>query len=375
MTRAAILGGLGAGLLLLTGNCAGDDVARKPAPGFDKRWTSNADGFVFSAGYFTEAEIRSGWWEKQRRGYLSYAHFCDEARVVHRDVVWFDPARTGGARCARVVYSLACPNRRAEWGTSLAYARKDAMLREIERGIGANCGDKFATRIRSEQGGLRELRRAALARLIDPGAGCGPEPDKQQGVIRIGENSRLSQRVLVAPAFANAMADYWQADAPRRWIEGGAGTSGTVHAVFSDWPLVDDGANIFITAVYAMDGDGQAYCVTLSARQGANAWRRTIRRPHLLAVDRTGVDAVGHALDPDNYWTPDGDMHRLSEELVLALGLPLVPSHDAGARRRGTGADGPDAPAALRPDERTRRCATNCDNFSSIRHGAGTNGA
>ena len=135
------------------------------------------------------------------------------------------------------------------------------------------------------------------------------------------------------------MPPTWEPGGPRFWIEGSARESGSVHAVFSERALPDDGANIFLTASYADDGEG--YCTTLAARQGTAAWRKTIVRPSFVERDRRKSDTMGHSLDPQQYWTPEGDMHRLAEELALAMGLPLMAQHGAAFTDRAAGTPAP----------------------------------
>lgn len=306
-----------------------------PAPAFNKRWSSNADGFIFSAGYFTQAEVDDKRFEAARRAYFPYVDFCKNARLVGRDVIWFDPALTGGNRCARIIYSFACPVKRPEWGASLAYTRREEALREIEKGIGPDCGNKFAVPGSRPSVDRRVQLRDERDRMISADARCISGDDRQQGQIRIGAATRIAETILIAPAFDRLMPSYWDPDGSRFWIEGSARTSGAVHAVFSERKLPDDGANIFLTTSYADDGDG--YCVSLTATQGAAAWRKTIRRTRFVQRDSKKFDMMGHSLDPQHYWTPDSDIHQLAEELALAMGLPVMAKHEVGQARTGTG--------------------------------------
>lgn len=308
---------------------AGGSALRAPPEwlsAVNRTWTSNADGYVFTVAYFTEAEVSDKRWEMARRKSRKLAVFCKKERIVRRDVRWFEPESGKGPRCAMLIYSIACSPRRPEWGGSLDYEREEALLKEPERQAGPHCGDKHAIPAHIPSSTPAEdqaKRRAERDKLISRNARCFADQDLSGGAIRIQPATKISRETLLSPDFDETMPEYWKPPGAADILPYAARESAQVHAIFSKRALPNDGTNILLSLIFAGNSNQSPYCVTLVARQGANIWRKTVVRPRMLEEDRRKWDDNGHPRDPETYWTPNADAHTLGEELALALGLPL----------------------------------------------------
>jgi hypothetical protein len=113
----------------------------------NRMWKSNAEGYIYAVGYFTRAQEQDPLWEAARLGKSETAVFCDHPELVRRDVQWLPASPDTGEECAKIVYSFACPLRKAEWGSDLATDREAELRARPEKPIGAKCGEKDYTRL------------------------------------------------------------------------------------------------------------------------------------------------------------------------------------------------------------------------------------
>lgn len=234
----------------------------------NRTWSSNADGYIYSVGYFTPEQLESKAWEKERMERRTMAKFCASERLVSRDVRLFEPIAVGEPSCALVVYSYACSSRRPEWGSSLEYGRKQALLDEPMRPISRNCGEK------SRKNLPEPVSQTAPPDgiIISERADCRTLPDAQVGRFRLRDVNYVNARTLVSPSFVRKVS--FPYPAPAQHFHHAASEEQRVHIVIVSRPLPDDGNNIFIEQTFA--ANERTFCATLTARQGGSMWRKSI---------------------------------------------------------------------------------------------------
>jgi hypothetical protein len=252
----------------------------------DRSWSSNSDGYVYSVGYFTPEQVASKAWEAQRISSSRMVGFCESEQLVHRDVRWFEPIAIGEPRCGLVVYTFACSSRRPEWGSSLEYERKQALLNEPRRPLSAGCGEKSRSKLPTPVTETPAPRGVVISEWSD----CKTIPDIHVGRFRLREVNYINARTLVSPSFVRAVLHPYPD--PALHFSQAAADEQKVHIVDVVRPLPDDGNNIFIEQTFA--AAGQSLCATLTARQGNNVWRKSVRAD--LPKGQDGKSSLGKAL-------------------------------------------------------------------------------
>lgn len=309
-------------LAALLGSCA----APPPNPAFGKSWSSNAEGYVFTVGYFTKEQVRSKGWEKARIEASKLVFFCDGAQIVRRDVRWFEPAAEGQPQCAAVIYSFTCPVRRPEWGSSLAYVREQALLDEPRWPIEPGCGEKDRTKLPPAKTPDRNSPAFGRYGTVSDTVSCEASPDADRGPFHLQPVTYIHPTTTVSPAFAEATDNFYPSS-PEGFLSYAAAQEQKVHLMTVRDGKARNDADIFLQQRFAMMPDGKGYCVTVEARQGDSLWRRTIRRPALKSPGPREIDMASHARDPERVWTIYSDAHRLLHPLARKLGLPIPETH------------------------------------------------
>jgi len=234
----------------------------------DRTWSSNADGYIYSVGYFTPEQLESKAWEKERMKRRTMANFCTSERLVSRDVRLFEPIAAGEPSCALVVYSYACSSRRPEWGSSLEYDRKQALLDEPTRPISRNCGEKSRRNLPEPVSQIAPRDGTVISERAD----CRTLPDAHVGRFRLRDVNYINAGTLVSPSFVREVS--YPYPAPAQHFHHAASEEQRVHMVIVARPLPDDGNNIFIEQTFA--ANERTFCATLTARQGSSMWRKSI---------------------------------------------------------------------------------------------------
>ncbi|WP_114952212.1 hypothetical protein [Sphingosinicella terrae] len=290
----------------------------------NRRWESNADGYVYTVGYFTPEQVRSPAWEAARIARMATVHLCDNREIVGRDIRWYEPIAPGEPTCAAVVYSIACRPRRPEWGSSLEYGRRQAMVEDMPSPIQANCGEKDGSRLPNPR--VPFVTDAVLGSFMF----CRDMlPDITVGRFRLREVNHVQERTIVPTEYIRRGRPF--SGGAAAFLRVAATDEQRVHFVISSRELPHDRHNIFVDQVFSDNSEG--YCVTLTARQGDALWRRTIKRDSIPGTDRSMKDGKGHSLDPAEYWDAQSDAHMLQHQLALHLGLPLPRDHRIEASR------------------------------------------
>jgi hypothetical protein len=288
----------------------------------NRRWVSNADGYVYTVGYFTAEQLNSPAWEAARLARRSTVRFCPDEEVVHRDVRWYEPIAPGEPRCAAVVYSIACTRRRPEWGSSLEYERRQALLEDMEYPITAGCGDKDG----ANQPDFRTPRGSNVVLSSTTDLCRDMLPDLAFGSFRLREANFVQERTIVSNLYIRRERPYTGGGAG--FLAQAAEAGQRLHFVVTSHDLPHDRHNIFVDQVFTENGEG--YCVTLTARQGDALWRRTVKRDSFPTLDHAMSDQ-GHSRNPNTYWDAYTDTHLLQHQLALHLGLDLPRGHPTDA--------------------------------------------
>lgn len=297
-------------------------------PTFGREWESDADGFVYSAWYFTPEQERSSAWEAARVVQHNTATFCDGEKLVRRDVRWFDPDVKGGSKCAKVVYSFSCPVKHPGWGGSLEFEREQALLEEPDGPIPANCGDKDASKSsHAREPILSETRLTDWQ--ISPDCPHLPA-DETTGQFELRPVTYIRARRLASPLFVTRLGEPVESH-PGFLLALGSAPSKR-HTVFVKRDIPPDDRTIFLDAVF-MHNEHDGYCVMLEARQGHTIWRKTVKRTSVPKRDRNMVENK-LSKDPAKYWDQYTDSNLLEQELALYMGLKLPePYHEPSANR------------------------------------------
>lgn len=234
----------------------------------NRTWSSNADGYIYSVGYFTPEQLESKAWEKERMERRKMANFCASERLVSRDVRLFEPIAAGEPSCALVIYSYACSARRPEWGSSLEYDRKQALLDEPTQPLSRNCGEK--SRKNLPEPVSRTTPHDGI--IISERADCRTLPDAHVGQFRLRDVNYVNARTLVSPSFVREVS--YPYPEPAQHIRHAASEEQKIHMVIVARPLPDDGNNIYVEQTFA--ANERTFCATLTARQGGTMWRKSI---------------------------------------------------------------------------------------------------
>jgi hypothetical protein len=232
-------------------------------------WSNNSDGYVSSTGYFTPEQVQSEAWERARlrRGTPQY---CVSEHLVHRDVRWFEPIAQGEPRCAIIVYSVACSEKHPNVGSSLEYARQQALLDDPPSLPSTGCGEKDRKKLSAPLDPVNGLSGP----VISPLAHCETLPDIQAGNFVLGPVNYVRARSFVSPSFLRDVPQAPQGN-PAQQIAFAAWLEQKVHLVVTRRELPDDGQNIFIDQTAASNGN--RLCITLTAQQGKARWRKSVQ--------------------------------------------------------------------------------------------------
>ena len=297
------------------------EVSADPSPAVpddlavDRKWSSNADGYIFSVGYFTSEQVASKAWETARLESRQMANFCDSERLAHRDVRWFEPIAPGEPSCGIVVYSFACSPRKPAWGTSMEYERQQALLDEPESPIPVGCGAKSRKALLPP---VSQMPRPSGI-LIAENADCRTMPDAQLGKFQLHAVNYVKARTFVSPSFVRAVSNPYP-DAAHHFAHAAAQEQ-KVHIVTVDRPLADDGKNLFIEQTFAVNQ--KSMCVTLAAWQGSNMWRKTMRAD--LSISSTGSNTQ-NAKPLDQYAIAKALQLDLATHMGIKVAKPLQSS-------------------------------------------------
>ncbi|WP_447765490.1 hypothetical protein [Sphingopyxis panaciterrae] len=283
----------------------------------NRSWSSNAGGYIFSVGYFTPEQLLSEAWENKRLESRQMAKLCDSEHLAHRDVRWFEPIAPGEPRCAIVVYSFACSPKRPEWGSSLEYERQQALLDEPDTPPPLGCGEKSRSKLPIPLNQTPAPRDVILSEHAD----CKRMPDMQAGKFRLRDVNYVNARTLVSPSFVRSV--YHPYPDPVQNVSLAASREQKVHLVTVKRVLPDDGNNLFIEQSFASDGQG--FCATLTARQGANMWRKTMRAD--LSASAAGPN--GKSAKPlDQYMVAEA----LQQDLAAHMGFKIFKARKSGGK-------------------------------------------
>ncbi|MGY4396158.1 hypothetical protein ACVWZA_001331 [Sphingomonas sp. UYAg733] len=236
----------------------------------NRQWVTNADGYVFTVGYFSAEQALSPAWENRRWESRKTASICQQERIVARDVRWFGPIAPGEPRCAAIIYSVSCPHPGPARRNALEYGRRQALLEDPIWPPTPGCGEKSRAKL------LVPLTPvpAPLGADISEQANCRSLPDIQSGKFNLRDVNYVHTRALVSPAFLETFRVPFDGKAAA-FVVTAATFEGKVHMVVVKRTLPDDGNNMFIEQAFASDSQG--VCITLTARQGDANWRKTVR--------------------------------------------------------------------------------------------------
>jgi hypothetical protein len=285
----------------------------------NRQWKSNADGYIFTVGYFTKEQIDSPEWETARVRSAATVQLCDNKEIVRRDVRWFEPIAPGEPQCAAVVYSFACTPRRPEWGSSLEYERRQAVLEGLPDPITANCGEKDGSRMAP----VRIPKPSGLALATTPELCRFVLPDVVTDGFELRDVNYIQERTMAS--FHYVRNNRPLSGNPAGFLGQAAVAGQQLHFVISNRDLAHDRHNIFVDQVFTENGDG--YCITFTARQGSAVWQRTIKRDSIPAIDIAMRGRDYHSNNPEEYWDADTDSHLLQHLFALELGLELPSDH------------------------------------------------
>jgi hypothetical protein len=297
--------------------------------GFTSSWESSKQGFIYSSSYFTAGQVDNPLWEARRLSELARVKICQTGQqIVHRDVRWVAATKVSGQRCAAVIYTIACDVPTHATIDTLDQDREEALTGEIQDAPSDGCGANDSGKARNYPDSDMQQYLDAQSLLVDKQV-CDFRKPRLNGIIKSLPRTRIGVTTVVDKALSARLDGHWQL--PRlvfdfahnpEWIIGSAlRKDGKLGAIFpTSREVTSSPANIRITQTIGVGSDGRPYCVQVTARQGAQVWRRTIERSGAEAY--AGIGLVGRETAHKPSSTPSDDERTLIQSLAQSIGLP-----------------------------------------------------